>query len=139
METEQVQKYYYHWIPKGEEISNEKALTEQQASQKEPWVIGIIDSSGSMSSWWNHVAKNYNDLIDSLSTKKVITYCFSDRIYPEPKNRLSNSIHDYGASMTNIVLAMNQLQTEIAKIPDSEEIKVVFVSDGHDTCNGGQL
>jgi len=62
-----------------------------------------------MSSWWEHVAKNYNDLIDSLSTKKVITFCFSSKIHPVPTNRLSNSIHDYEANMTNIVAAMEHL------------------------------
>jgi len=127
------QKFFYHWIPKASSIQTKK---ENQTPLKDPWVIGVIDSSGSMSGWWKHVAENYNALVDSLATKKIITYCFSDKIYAEPNIRLKDSISQYGSSMTNIFLAFQHLETEMQKIPDDEEIKVIFVSDGQDTCNG---
>ena len=130
---EQEQKYYYHRIPKANELTS----STEQGSKKEAWFIGIIDSSGSMSSWWKHVAKNYNELVESLSTpkSKIITYCFDSGIHQVPDNKLSDNIHDHGGSMTNIYRAMMQLDKELEKIPFEDEVKVCFVSDGQDTCN----
>lgn len=131
---EATQKYYYHKIPSASTISTTK---KQNLPQSEPWFIGIIDSSGSMCSWWKHVAKNYNELIDNLSTpeNKIITYCFDSSIHPVPNNKLSDSIYDHGGSMTNIFAAMQRLDNELKKIPINEEVRVCFVSDGQDTCN----
>lgn len=102
--------FFYHWIPQISELGIEK---QAETPKKEPWVIGIIDSSGSMSSWWKHVAKNYNELIDNIASKKVITFCFSQSIYNEPTNKLNSSISRYGGGMTNIYLAMKELQTKL--------------------------
>lgn len=138
MET--TQKYYYHKIPKSSEIESTTTQV-TQAPAKSPWFIGIIDSSGSMCSWWKFVAKNYNELVESLSTpqNKIITYCFDSSIHPVPENKLSDDIYKHGGSMTNIYAAMQRLDNELKKIPIDEEVRVCFVSDGEDTCNSNLM
>lgn len=130
--------YFYHWIPKISELGIIKDKQEE-APKKEPWMIAIIDSSGSMKSCWKHVAKNYNQLIEGMSSDKVFTFCFSHDIYDEPSNRLTYSIKDYGGGMTDIYLAMEELEFKLKKIPKGEEVNVIFVSDGNDTCNDDKI
>ena len=130
---EEEQKYYYHKMP----AASKTTAKTSTAPEKKPWFIGIIDSSGSMCSWWPHVAKNYNDLIDELATDKdkTITFCFDSNIHPVPNSKLQTDIHAHGGGMTNIFAAMQKLDNYLAKIPIEDEVRVCFVSDGQDTCN----
>lgn len=131
---EKNQKYFYHKMPPAAEIN-----PSETASNSDPWIIGVIDSSGSMSSHWKHCVKHYNAFIEQCNLEKVITYTFDDKIHEEPQKILKPNLRHYGGSMTNIVLAFQTLDQKIKKIPDEDEIKVIFLSDGQDTCSGSTL
>lgn len=126
---EKSQKYYYHKIPLAESLKIQDETTKQE---KPPLFVGIIDSSGSMSSAWTHVANNYNVLIDDLSTPNKITYCFDTSIHNVPNNKLQQNINAHGGGGTDIYLPMKKLDEIITDTDADVEIKVVFVSDGGD-------
>ena len=130
MEKEYKQSFFYHRIPEASEIQQNVGVTAKPA-----WLFGIIDSSGSMSSHWKFVADNYNQLMDEVDQDKVVTLCFDDRIRDEPKKKIEDKISKYGSGCTNILLAFQEFEKRIQLIPKDDEIKVIFLSDGQDTCN----
>ena len=130
MEKEYKQSFFYHRIPESSEIQQKTGLIAKPA-----WLFGIIDSSGSMSSHWKFVADNYNQLMDEVDQDKVITLCFDDTIRNEPKKKISDQIYKYGSGSTDILLAFQEFEKRIKLIPVDDEIKVIFLSDGQDTCN----
>lgn len=132
---EQTHKYCYHKIPLVSSLET-KVTT---ATKKDPIFVGIIDSSGSMSSAWTHVANNYNLLIDDLSTPNKITFCFDTGIHNVPNNKLQQNINAHGGGGTDIYKPMQKLDTIIEEADDDVEIKVVFVSDGQDNSNYSSL
>lgn len=131
MQTGYQQNFFYHRIPEASEIT--KGM--EEAAGRPAWLVGILDSSGSMSSHWKFVAEHYNALMDEVDQTKAITFCFDNKVRPVPNNKLSERIQDYGGGMTNILLAFEEFERQLERIPIEDEVKVIFLSDGQDTCN----
>jgi hypothetical protein len=130
------QAFFYHRIPEAADIGTQGEI---KAKPRPAWLFGILDSSGSMSSHWAFVAQHYNELMDEVDQDKVFTICFDDKVHEEPKKKIENNINKYGSGSTNILLAFQEFENRLAKIPLEDEIKVIFLSDGQDNCNGGKL
>lgn len=124
------QNFFYHRIPEGAEVKGQTT-----AAPKPSWLFGILDSSGSMSSHWKFVADNYNQLMDEVDQDKVTTIAFDHSIHEEPKKKVGDKISQYGGGSTNILLAFQEFEKRLEKIPKDDEVKVIFLSDGQDTCN----
>ena len=131
----QSRKIFYHYIPKIERV------TLEGQKSKDMKVFGVIDASGSMSSVWPHVAKTYNQLINEVGEEYFDTICFDNKLHHKKDTPyLSENIRDHGGSMTNIYISFEYLEKEIfPKLDSNTEIKIVFISDGHDTCLGSGL
>lgn len=131
MEAGYKQNFFYHRIPEASEIGGGL----QEGKARPAWVFGIIDSSGSMSSHWQFVAQHYNELMDEVDQDRVTTLCFDDRVREEPAKKIENKISKYGSGCTNILMAFQEFEKRISTLPMEDEIKVIFLSDGQDTCN----
>lgn len=129
MQTGYQQNFFYHRIPEAAEI------IKGDAAGKPAWLVSILDSSGSMSSHWKYVAEHYNALMQEVDQDKAITFCFDNKVRPCPTNKLSERIQDHGSGMTNILMAFQEFENTLERIPKDDEVKVIFLSDGQDTCN----
>lgn len=132
MEPGYQQKFFYHRVPKVEDIASGDNKT---TNLKNSWFIGIIDSSGSMNSCWPFVKKFYNELIEELDLEKVTTMCFDTSVHPVPEKKLKDKLSAHGGGCTDIYKPFVEFEKIISKIPEGEEIKVLFISDGCDNCN----
>lgn len=130
MEAAYKQNFFYHRIPEANEIEGV-----QSGKAKPAWLFGILDSSGSMSSHWGFVAQHYNELMDEVDQERVTTLCFDSQVREEPNKKIDAKISKYGGGTTNILLAFQEFEKRIQKLPQEDEIKVIFLSDGQDTCN----
>lgn len=135
MEGGYQQGFFYHRIPE----SHELAQANSGLKAKPAWLIGLLDSSGSMGSHWKFMTDNYNQLMDEVDMDKVITICFDDRVHEEPKKKVEDKINRYGGGSTNLLLAFQEFERRLEKIPVEDEVRVIFLSDGQDNCNGGKL
>jgi uncharacterized protein with von Willebrand factor type A (vWA) domain len=99
-------------------------------------VIGIIDASGSMSSYWKEMVKFWNESVAPLA-KFVITFDNKPRI--EKTCFLSESLKDHGGGGTNILGAFEELERQMDEFIKDINFTVVFISDGQDTANGTGL
>ena len=95
----------------------------------ESYFIGVIDASGSMSSWWHRVAKFYNEFAPK---QRCHTICFTDKTQIVPNNTLSPKIFDHGGGLTNIPKAFLKMEQKIASLPQNAHVTVLFISDGQD-------
>ena len=101
-------------------------LPSSKKSQKDT-IIGLIDSSGSMSSWFKMLAEHWNKYVPKENTT---TICFSNRTYRVPGNVLSTYIGQYGGGGTNILGAFQELEKQIMVTDIKTHITVLFISDG---------
>lgn len=106
-------------------------------SDKEPnFVIGVIDASGSMSSYWKEMVKFWNESVAPLA-KFVITFDNKPRV--EKTSFLSEQLKDHGGGGTNILGAFEELERQMDEFIKDINFTIVFISDGQDTANGGSL
>lgn len=125
-------KYFYHYIPK----IAENITTNQKP--KDFKVIGILDSSGSMSNHWKMLAEEYNNLVDEVGPEffYTITFDTKDRFrviegVHDPK--LQPYIYKHGGGGTSINTGFIFFEnTILPKIAADVELKVIFISDGQD-------
>lgn len=94
-------------------------------------VIGLIDASGSMSSWWKWIAEFWNS--DAIPKENLRTITFDTRPRQVPTNVLSTRIQDHGGGGTAIPEAIAELEKVIETIPVGESITAIFISDGQDS------
>ena len=97
-------------------------------------VIGVIDSSGSMSSVWPAIAENWNALLSQNPDATAITFSTSSKIVKGP---LTSRIQDYEGGGTEIEQGfkeLNQILKSDANIHPN--LTVLFVSDGGDNNPG---
>ena len=132
MEKGYTQNFFYHRIPEAANIG--KGLV-MEFKSKPAKIFGLLDSSGSMSSDWKYVAENYNALMDDVDQSQVTTLCFYDKVIEEPNKKVDASIKKYGAGSTNILKVFEEFEKRLDLLPKEDEVKVVFLSDGQDTCN----
>lgn len=135
MEAGYKQGFFYHRIPE----SHELVQPTSSVAAKPAWLFGLLDSSGSMGSHWKFMADNYNQLMDEVDMDRVTTICFDDRVHEEPKKKIEDKINRYGGGSTNLLLAFQEFERRLEKVPHGDEVKVIFLSDGQDNCNGGKL
>ncbi|EGR31807.1 zinc-binding dehydrogenase family protein, putative [Ichthyophthirius multifiliis] len=92
--------------------------------------IGIIDASGSMSSWWGSIADFWNS--DVIPKENLRTITFDTKPHYLESNILSKKISQHGGGGTNIPEAFKMLEQKVQNIPIDEDITVIFISDGED-------
>lgn len=78
-------------------------------------VIGIIDSSGSMSSYWKYLANQWNQYMQNVD---VDAFCFDDKVHPVEGSILHDNINQYGGSMTDIYKAFQHFENMLDKLPE---------------------
>lgn len=98
-------------------------------------VVGLIDCSGSMGSFWKEMVKFWNQKIAS-EANLLIT--FSQKAKVEDHPYLDEDIKKHGGGMTNILDAFKVLEQRLVTFPEQSSITIVFISDGEDTVNGEQ-
>ena len=103
-------------------------LDTEKNDEKSPLTIGIIDASGSMSTAWTRVQKNWNDIIKLYKNVRTITFSSKAELLPE-KTTLSRKLENHGGASTNILNPFIILQNEFSEVVD-REIIIIFVSDG---------
>lgn len=62
-------------------------------------IIGVIDSSGSMSHCWKTMAEYWNSFISPMNPKVI---CFDTNLHIANSSSLSSNINDHGGNSTNI-------------------------------------
>ncbi|CAD8111689.1 unnamed protein product [Paramecium primaurelia] len=101
----------------------------QKDSNEKGMLISILDCSGSMSSYWQYVAKYYNELKEKSSLSIAITFDTQVKVL-QPNEIINPNINQYGGGGTNITCAFVALNQEIQKRSITSDLTVVFVSDG---------
>lgn len=96
-------------------------------SSKQLTVIGIIDASGSMSSWWAWLANFWNA---SMPKQNLVTITFDTKPRLCASNVLTERINNHGGGGTQIPEAFKMVEDEMAKIPADHNITMIFISDG---------
>jgi uncharacterized sporulation protein YeaH/YhbH (DUF444 family) len=116
-----------------------QALNQPSAqSQKADFrVVAIVDSSGSMSSYWKYVVAEWNLLVDHVGEDKCICITFDTTArthQPGQSAKLDTSLYKHGGGGTVINAGFKMLEDMIdsQRIPTNCEIKIIFVSDGQD-------
>lgn len=101
-----------------------------QTQTLDEYIIGLIDSSGSMGSNWEYICAQWNELIPKENTR-IIT--FSNDSSVSNQNTLLTPISSYENTGTNLFNAFEKLEDEINAIPVKNNVTVIFLSDGQDT------
>lgn len=96
-------------------------------------VIGLIDCSGSMGSFWKDMVKFWNQ---TIAEQANILITFSQKAKLEEHPYLNENIREHGGGMTNILDAFSMLEQRLDLLPENASITIVFISDGQDTVNG---
>ena len=102
---------------------------------KLPHIIFVLDASGSMEGCWGYLAKACNSLMDRIQKKDptlscVRTFTFDHEVRVIPEKRVSTNIHECGGGSTSFLEPFNRIESELKNIPQNEEIKIIFGSDG---------
>ncbi len=96
-------------------------------------IIGLIDSSGSMSGNWKFLANHWNKYVPKDDTL-TITFDTKPRIVPD--NILDQNINKHGGGGTNIYTAFQKLEEELTKIQKDIPLVIIFISDGGHNSGG---
>ena len=91
MEKERYEEYNLFRVPEVDVVSTKKKI-----------VVGLIDASGSMASYWPAMAKFWNQSI-APQTEFLITFSHIAKI--EDNTVLSEDLKKHGGGMTNILAA----------------------------------
>lgn len=97
-------------------------------------IIGVIDASGSMSSWWKWIADFWNS--DSIPKENLYTITFDGRPRRVETNILSTRINDHGGGSTAIPEAFVEFEKILQTIPTEDNVTAIFISDGQDSNSG---
>ena len=106
--------------------------------QNGPLIFGVIDASGSMRSAWTRVANNWNNIIKDFKNIRTITFSSEAEVL-EPGTKLNLDLSVHGGGSTNILAAMKSLNQTLEKVAFNIPVVIIFISDGEDTDNGGEL
>ena len=90
-------------------------------------VIGLIDASGSMGSFWKDMSKFWNQTI-AEHTHFLITFSHSAKLEESPF--LSDNLKAHGGGMTNIYAAFKLLEERLEHVIGDASITIVLISDG---------
>ncbi|CAD8122178.1 unnamed protein product [Paramecium sonneborni] len=101
----------------------------KQHSEEKGLLISILDCSGSMSSYWKYVAQYYNELKEKANVSIAITFDTNVKVL-QPNENITPNINQYGGGGTDITRAFVALNQEIVKQNITNDLTVVFVSDG---------
>lgn len=121
------QKYFYHYIPK---IG---ATTQNGQKSKDCQIIGIIDASYSMNEVWKLLVDEWNTFVDDVGPENVQTVTFDNSAHYRQDPKLEDKIEKHGGGGTTIDSGFQYFeQNVLPKIPQSTELKIIFISDGQD-------
>ena len=110
-------------------MSNIFKIPNKSGKSQTIYVIGIIDASGSMSSYWQWVAGFWNQ---NIPKDHCITITFDTKAKIVPNNTLSLSLNAHGGGGTKIPEAFQLFEEKLAEIPNNSSINAIFISDGQD-------
>ena len=123
--------FFYHYIPSVERKS------ESGEKSKRLKIIGIIDSSGSMTGVWNYVRTTWNQLVQDVGEEYFTTITFDHNVHHKADTPYLADQYSHGGGGTNIFVPFQYFeQTVFPTIDSNTELKVIFISDGQD---GGAL
>jgi len=91
-------------------------------------IIGVIDCSGSMGSWWKNLAEFWNS--DCIPKQNCVTITFDTSAKIVPGNMLNSNINHHGGGGTNISEPFIMFEKEVDNIPKDHSITAIFISDG---------
>ena len=103
--------------------------------KKNKFVIGVIDASGSMGSYWKAMVKFWNERV-APQTNTLITFSHVAKV--EKSTFLSENLKEHGGGMTHILSAFQKVEEELIKLDEKASITIIFISDGEDTINGSE-
>lgn len=106
---------------------------ETSTTKRHKLVVGLIDASGSMRSYWPAMVKFWNQSI-AETAEFLITFSHVAKL--EENTILSEDLRKHGGGMTNIYAAFETLEERLMTVPEEASITIVFISDGQDTSNG---
>lgn len=96
-------------------------------------LIGVIDSSGSMSSSWKDIANNWNSLLSENPDATAITFSNSAKIIKGP---LTMRIQDYEGGGTEIEKGFRELNNILKSDANIHpNLTILFISDGCDNSS----
>jgi Mg-chelatase subunit ChlD len=101
--------------------------------RKDLHIVGIIDASGSMSSWWKFLSEFWNE---SIPSENLFTITFDQKPRVCESNILSKRIQDHGGGMTAIPEAFKLFEEHLEKLSEDTPVTVLFISDGEDNNLG---
>ena len=96
-------------------------------------VLAVIDSSGSMSSYWGVIADNWNAILAQNPDATAITFSNTAKIVKGP---LSHRIQDYEGAGTEIERGFAELNSVLKSDANIHpNLTIIFVSDGCDNSS----
>lgn len=101
-------------------------------------VFLIADASGSMGCAWPHLVKATNNMLrwiekESNTLDHITTMVFNCTLHMENKKFLNPEIGTYPGGSTQFLPPFMSLDQRLEKIPLTDQVKVVFISDGDGT------
>lgn len=110
-------------------MSNLFKVPNKSGKSQTIYVIGIIDASGSMSSYWKWVADFWNQ---NIPKENCITITFDTKPRICASNILDQSINAHGGGGTKIPEAFQVFEEKLKELPQNSSVNAVFISDGQD-------
>lgn len=107
-----------------------------ESEKSEQLVVGLVDASGSMGSYWVEMVKFWNKSVAPVCSFLVT---FSAHARVEPRMELSENLKAHGGGCTNILEAFEQLEQYLSTLPKDKSVTVIFISDGADTVHNRRL
>ena len=110
-------------------MSNLFKVPNKSGKSQTIYVIGIIDASGSMTSYWKWVADFWNQ---NIPKENCITITFDTKPRICASNTLDQSINAHGGGGTKIPEAFQVFEEKLKELPQNSSVNAVFISDGQD-------
>ena len=101
-------------------------------------VFLIADASGSMGRAWPHLVSATNNMLrwiekESKTLDHITTMVFNDTLHMENKKFLNPKQRNYPGGGTNFLPPFMALDQRLERISLTDQVKVVFISDGQGT------
>lgn len=110
-------------------MSNLFKVPNKSGKSQTIYVMGVIDASGSMQSYWSWVAGFWNQ---NIPKDHCITITFDTKPRICESNQLQNNLSAHGGGGTKIPEAFELFEKKLKEIPENSSVNAVFISDGQD-------
>lgn len=96
-------------------------------------IILLVDSSGSMDSFWPLLAESCNDYINFCSGNLIMIIPFDNHVQ-KSCTKLESDIRSHGGGQTNLIKPIEHIR-QILNTDTGIDTIIILITDGGDNCN----